>query len=122
MGIATLTLIEQVRTTLPKRSNYMLAKTLRMQQAQLGKVLRGELGIGPKAVVAISDALKRDLYDVMVVVELDKAKTADAKEFWSKKAFDRAKLEFGVATGFADNTELTCAEQWGLLRISPSSL
>ncbi len=83
---ATLRLIEQVRRALPTKSNYAVSKALEMPQSQLSEVLKGKYGLGPKAQLRIAEILKRDLRDIMVLTEEDKAKTENDREFWGRRS------------------------------------
>jgi hypothetical protein len=83
---ATLALIERVRRTLPRQSNYAVAKALDMEQGQLTRVLKGEFGLGAKAQLRISEILQMDLRDVLVLTEEDKAKRPEDREFWGRRS------------------------------------
>ena len=83
---ATLSLIEQVRRKLPTHTNYAISKALNMPQSQLTNVLRGKYGLGNKAVMRIAEILGRDVRDVLVLIEEDKAKTEDDREFWGRRS------------------------------------
>jgi hypothetical protein len=79
-------LLEQVRRRVPRETDYAVAKALEMNQSNLHRVLCGKAGLGPKAVVRVSEILQRDLKDVLVLIEEDKAKTAKDKEFWTRRS------------------------------------
>jgi hypothetical protein len=79
-------LLEQVRRRCPRETDYAVAKALEMNQSNLQRVLCGKAGLGPKAVVRVSEILQRDLKDVLVLIEEDKAKTAKDKEFWERRS------------------------------------
>jgi hypothetical protein len=72
----TLNLIAQVRRRVPRETDYAVAKALEMSQSNLTRVLAGKSGLGPKAAIRVSEILQRDLRDVLVLIEEDKAKTA----------------------------------------------
>jgi hypothetical protein len=57
-----------------------------MQQSTLARVLAGKQGLGPKAVVRVSEILQRDLRDVLVLVEEDKAVRPKDREFWERRS------------------------------------
>jgi hypothetical protein len=82
----TLNLIEQVRRRVPRETDYAVAKALEMQQSTLARVLAGKQGLGTKATVRVSEILQRDLKDVLVLIEEDKAKTAKEREFWERRS------------------------------------
>jgi hypothetical protein len=82
----TLALIEQVRRRVPRETDYAVAKALEMSQSNLTRVLAGKSGLGTKAVLRVSEILQRDLRDVLVLVEEDKAKTAKEREFWERRS------------------------------------
>jgi hypothetical protein len=100
----TLNLIEQVRRHVPRHTDYAIAKALEMDQSHLAKVIAGKAGLGPIPVVRLSEILQRDLRDVLVLVEEDKAKTRKQREFWGRRsprivaAIALAVLAFGAAT------------------------
>jgi hypothetical protein len=79
-------LIEQVRARVPKHTDYAVAKALELHQSHLIKVLSGKSGIGPKAVIRIAEILQRDVRDVLVLVEEDKAVLPKDREFWSRRS------------------------------------
>jgi len=82
----TLNLIEQVRRRVPRETDYAVAKALEMQQSTLARVLAGKQGLGPKAVVRVSEILQRDLRDILVLVEEDKAVRPKDREFWERRS------------------------------------
>jgi hypothetical protein len=82
----TLQLIEQVRRRLPRETDYAVAKALEMQQSTLTKVLAGKQGLGPKAVIRVAELLQRDVRDVLVLVEEDKAVRPKDREFWERRS------------------------------------
>jgi hypothetical protein len=82
----TLNLLEQVRRRVPRGTDYAVAKALEMDQSHLAKVLCGKAGLGPMAVTRVSEILQRDLRDVLVLVEEDKAKTRKQREFWERRS------------------------------------
>ena len=82
----TLNLIEQVRRRVPKHTDYAVSKALEMDQSGLARVLCGKAGLGPKAVIRISEILQRDVRDILVLVEEDKATTAKSREFWERRS------------------------------------
>jgi hypothetical protein len=82
----TLNLLEQVRARVPKHTDYAVAKALEMDQSHLAKVLCGKAGLGPIPVVRVSEILQRDLKDVLVLIEEDKAKTRKQREFWERRS------------------------------------
>jgi hypothetical protein len=82
----TLQLIEQVRRRLPRETDYAVAKALEMQQSTLTKVLAGKQGLGPKAVIRVAELLQRDVRDVLVLVEEDKAVRPKDREFWGRRS------------------------------------
>ena len=82
----TLSLIEQVRRHVPRHTDYAVAKALEMTQSDLARVLAGKAGLGNKAVVRLSEILQRDLRDVLVLVEEDKARTPKTREFWERRS------------------------------------
>ncbi len=75
-------LLERVRTHLPKASDYALAKALHMQQSNLRKALQGKQGLGIKAIVRASEITGMDAKEVAAIVECERAKDPDEKEFW----------------------------------------
>jgi hypothetical protein len=82
----TLNLLEEVRRRVPRGTDYAVAKALEMDQSHLAKVLCGKAGLGPIPVVRVSEILQRDLKDVLVLVEEDKAKTRKQREFWERRS------------------------------------
>lgn len=82
----TLLLIEQLRRKVPKGSNYAVAKALEMTQGDLNRVLAGKNGLGIKAAVRLSEVLHRDLKDIVVLLEEDKAKRPKDIEFWGRRS------------------------------------
>jgi hypothetical protein len=82
----TLNLIEQVRRRVPHHTDYAVAKALEMQQGYLARVMAGKAGLGPKAVVRVSELLQRDIGDILKLVEEDKATTAKDREFWERRS------------------------------------
>jgi hypothetical protein len=57
-----------------------------MSQSQLTAVLRGQHGLGPKAVIRIAEILQLDVGDVLILIEEDKARTDDDKQFWGRRS------------------------------------
>jgi hypothetical protein len=57
-----------------------------MSQSNLTRVLAGKSGLGPKAVVCIAETLRRDLRDILCLVEEDKARSAKEREFWERRS------------------------------------
>jgi len=82
----TLHLIEQVRRRVPRETDYAVAKALEMSQSNLTRVLAGKCGLGTKAVVRVSEILQRDLKDILVLIEEDKARSAKEREFWERRS------------------------------------
>lgn len=82
----TQNLIEQVRRRVPKGTDYAVAKALELNQSHLAKVLCGKSGIGPKAILRISEILQRDLRDILVLIEEEQAVRPKDKEFWEKRS------------------------------------
>ena len=82
----TLNLLEQVRARVPRHTDYAVAKALEMDQSHLAKVLCGKAGLGPMPVVRVAEILQRDLKDILVLVEEDKAKTRKQREFWERRS------------------------------------
>lgn len=111
---ATHRLIERVRSALPTHSNYAVAKALQMPQHQLSDVLKKKYGLGPKAVIRISEILQIDVRDVLVLIEEDKARTPDDKEFWGRRsprvsaALAFAGLAFVAALIHGSNAQASC--------------
>jgi Phage related protein len=99
----TLQLIEQVRRKVPRHTDYAVAKALEMGQSNFARVLVGKAGLGPKAVLRVSEILQRDVRDVLVLVEEDKAKTPKERAFWERRSpritatIALAILAFGIA-------------------------
>ena len=93
----TLNLIEQVRHRVPKHTDYAVAKALEMDQSNLQRVMAGKQGLGPKAIIRLSEVLQRDLRDMLVLVEEDKAKSAKDREFWERRS---PRIAAAVATAF----------------------
>jgi transcriptional regulator with XRE-family HTH domain len=79
-------LIERLRKTLPRQTNYAVAQALGMSQSALNQVLQGKCGFGAESVQRLSEALRMDLGEVLALVEEDKAKTPEKKEFWRVRA------------------------------------
>jgi len=82
----TLHLIERVRQKVPRHTDYAVAKALEMDQSNLQRVLAGKAGLGPKAVIRLSELLQQDVRDLLVLVEEDKARTARDREFWERRS------------------------------------
>jgi hypothetical protein len=82
----TLHLLNQVRAQVPRHTDYAIAKALYMDQSQLQRVLAGKAGLGPKAVVRLSELLSRDVGDILVLVEEDKARRPKDREFWGARS------------------------------------
>lgn len=99
----TLHLIEQVRRHVPRHTDYGIAKALEMDQSNLQRVLAGKQGLGPKAVIRLSEVLQRDVRDILVLVEEDRAKTPKDRDFWGRRSpritatIALAILAFGLA-------------------------
>jgi hypothetical protein len=81
----TLDLIAQVRRKVPRNTDYGVAKALEMDQSYLARVLAGKAGLGPKAVMRLAELLERDVRDILVLVEVDKAKTERDRQFWGRR-------------------------------------
>jgi hypothetical protein len=79
-------LLEQVRRVVPRHTDYAIAKALEMNQSDLGRVMCGKQGLGVKAAVRISELLQRDLRDVIVLIEEDKATRPKDIDFWSARS------------------------------------
>jgi hypothetical protein len=93
----TLNLIEQIRRQVPHHTDYAVAKALEMQQSHLARVMAGKAGLGTKAAVRVSELLQRDLRDVIILIEEDKAKTAKDRAFWERRS---PRITAAVATAF----------------------
>lgn len=93
----TMRLIARLRARLESKSNYAVAKALEMDQSSFNKVLNGKMGLGPKAVIKLSEMLNMDAGDVLVLTQEDVAKTPKNKEFWSRRS-PRITASVAVAT------------------------
>jgi hypothetical protein len=83
---ATLAFLEQVRRTTPTKTDYAIAKALGIQQSHLRRIMIGEVGLGPKQIIRVSEILGKDLRDVFVLIEEDKARKPADREFWGKRS------------------------------------
>lgn len=79
-------LIEQVRRKTATKTNYAVAKALEIDQSQFIKVMAGKSTFGPKPVIRLAELLQRDVRDILVLIEEDKAKTPKDKEFWGRRS------------------------------------
>jgi hypothetical protein len=101
-------LLERVRVRIGKSSKYALAKALEMTPSQLNDILKGKHGLGSKAVVRVAELTGIPTHDVLVLVNEDKAKSPEDKEFWSRRSpritasLAIAALAFGLAGKWQD--------------------
>jgi hypothetical protein len=104
-------LLDQVRIRVPNGTDYAIAKALQMNQSNLQRVFAGKAGLGLKAAVRVSEILSRDLKDILVLIEEDKAKSKRDKEFWERRS-PRITAAIAIATlalGVAVTTTKTSA-------------
>jgi hypothetical protein len=78
----TLALIARVREKTETRTNYAVAKALRMSPANLDRVLKGKSGLGNEACFRAAKLLHLPVAEVIAYVEEDRAKSAELREFW----------------------------------------
>lgn len=93
----TLKLIERVRSTTERGTDYAVAKALRMPQSYLIEVKKGRRWPGQASQIAIAELLKMDLKDVMALVNEDKAKTPGEREYWRGLLSARIREAFNTA-------------------------
>ena len=79
-------LINRLRRTLPRPTDYAVAKALDMSQSRLKRVIEGHANVGPKTAVLLSEKLQMSLDEVTAMIELDKAKTPEDTAFWERRA------------------------------------
>jgi hypothetical protein len=82
----TYALLARLRRQLPTHTDYALSKALGLSQTTLKHVLAGKHGLGPKPVIRLAEQLRMDRGDVLVLIEEDKAKTPEDKEFWGRRS------------------------------------
>jgi plasmid maintenance system antidote protein VapI len=106
----TLHLIERLRRTLPRPTNYALAKALGLSQTTIKNVLAGKHGLGPKPVIRLAELLQIDARDVLVLIEQDKARTPEDKEFWGRRSPRiTASIALAAALALAGTSKVTSA-------------
>jgi len=81
----SLEVVEAVRARCPTRTNYAVAKALGITQGQLNRVLRSDINLSNKAVLKASELLGRDLKVMLIMIEGDRARSDDEKEYWQRR-------------------------------------
>lgn len=78
-------LVERIRLTTAKRSDYATAKALGLSQSNLREVLKGKRGLGTESIVRASEILNAPLDQLLAEVEADRARTPEKKAFWAQR-------------------------------------
>lgn len=114
----SIALVERIRKTTEKRTNYAVAKALRISQSNLKQVLDGKRNLGPEALARAADILRVPLDETLSPVMAATASTPEQKAFWERRIprVLPALLIVGLGAGLLDVSEpaafgLTSAEQ-----------
>lgn len=79
------TLIERVRMFSTRKTDYQVAQMLQMSQSDLKRAINGETTLGPRAIMCVSEIIGEPLSLIFAIVELEKARSPAAVEFWQKR-------------------------------------
>lgn len=81
----SLEVIEAVRVRTKTKTNYAVSKALGITQSTLNKVLAGERNLGNKAALKASELLERDLKVMLIMLENDRARSDDERDYWRRR-------------------------------------
>lgn len=78
-------LIDRAKQFTPKKTEYGLCQALGMRQTDLIKIKNGRGFFGQRYRVRISEITKIPLEDVTAMLEFERSKSDDEKEFWRQR-------------------------------------
>jgi plasmid maintenance system antidote protein VapI len=81
----SLEIVEAVRAKTATRTNYATAKALGIAQNTLNHVLKGDRNLSNKSILKASELLGRDFKGMLILVESDRARSDEEKEYWARR-------------------------------------
>jgi plasmid maintenance system antidote protein VapI len=85
MNRYSLEIIEAVRLKTTTKTNYAVSKALGMTQGTLNKILAGDRNLSNKGALKASELLGRDFKTMLIMLEQDRARSPDEREFWQRR-------------------------------------
>lgn len=82
---ASLTLIDKAKTLCQPPTDYKLAKQLGIATQTISRMRHKNGTLDNEAATKLAELLGQDPYDVIAVMELERAKTPEKKAFWERK-------------------------------------
>jgi hypothetical protein len=97
---------------LPKRSDYALAKALEVPQSTIIGIKRGELHLGERASMRVSELICMGYDMVRAYVKQESSKGEEERAFWEKRAPRlQAKIGLALAAILAGNITINSEAQ-----------
>lgn len=81
----SIVLVEKIRETTAKKTNYATAKALGISQSNLSQILLGERGLGVESCVRAAEILRVPVEHVIAEIFAHSAKTPEKRAFWEKR-------------------------------------
>lgn len=114
----SIALIDKARTLCAPPTDYQLAKRLGINQATVSRCRNRGGTLDNEASTRLAELLGQDPYDVIAIMELERAKTPEKKAFWESKLPRLVPLVayLGIISGV---TQFTDSSAKGLTITSP---